>query len=146
MTQVRDDTLVGIGEVARRFGVQPSTLRYYDEFGLLAPAARRAGRRYYGQQELRRLVLIQLYATTGLMSLGQVKEILEGTSSFAGGFRAVAHEHVARLTELIERAERARSTLEHHLACSRDDPSRCPSLEEELQERVDAALVDFKDT
>lgn len=112
MTQVRDGTLVGIGEVARRFGVQPSTLRYYDEFGLLAPAARRAGRRYYGQQELRRLVLIQLYATTGL----------------------------------IERAERARSTLEHHLACSRDDPSRCPSLEEELQERVDAALVDFKDT
>jgi MerR-like DNA binding protein len=36
-----EDELVPIDEVARRFGIQASALRYYERRGLLEPAARR---------------------------------------------------------------------------------------------------------
>ncbi|MGH3694213.1 MAG: MerR family transcriptional regulator [Pseudonocardiaceae bacterium] len=50
--------LISIGQAADRLGLNPSALRYYDERGLVTPAARRAGRRVYGLEELRRLAFI----------------------------------------------------------------------------------------
>ena len=39
--------LLSIGELSDRTGVPTSTLRYYDELGLVRPATRIAGRRRY---------------------------------------------------------------------------------------------------
>jgi len=48
-----------IGEVAERSGFRPSALRYYEEIGLVAPAARTgSGYRRYDDQDLARLTLI----------------------------------------------------------------------------------------
>ena len=41
--------LVPIDEVARRLGLRSSAIRYYEERGLVTPAARHAGRRWYGR-------------------------------------------------------------------------------------------------
>ncbi|MER6008568.1 MerR family transcriptional regulator [Nonomuraea angiospora] len=49
--------LISIGEAARRLRLNTSALRYYEERGLVRPAARHAGRRMYGRTELRRLAL-----------------------------------------------------------------------------------------
>ncbi|WP_158890619.1 MerR family transcriptional regulator [Amycolatopsis anabasis] len=131
-----DDGLVSIGAVAKRFGIQPSALRYYEEQGLLRPAARRAGRRYYGPEELRRLALIQIYTNTGLMSLAQVKEILAATTK-SQKFQEILRSHVELLNQQIARAEHARETLEHHLTCGYEYPMRCPWLLEHLQGVLD---------
>ncbi|MGO8851088.1 MerR family transcriptional regulator [Mycobacterium sp.] len=45
--------LVLIGQAAARLGLSPSTLRCYDERGLVCPPDRRARRRMYGSEELR---------------------------------------------------------------------------------------------
>lgn len=44
--------LVSIGEAARMVGINPSALRYYEERGLVRPAARHAGRRMYAPEQL----------------------------------------------------------------------------------------------
>src|SRR5262245_22462791 len=49
--------LLDIGEVARRSGVPASTLRFYDEQGLIASVGRRGLRRLFEPEVLQRLAL-----------------------------------------------------------------------------------------
>lgn len=50
---------MNIGEVARRSGLAPKTIRYYEAIGLLGPSARTAsGYRAYAEPELRQLRLV----------------------------------------------------------------------------------------
>ena len=48
-----------ISEVAKRLGVRSSTIRYYEEIGILPPAHRLNGQRRYDQKVLYRLAVIQ---------------------------------------------------------------------------------------
>lgn len=49
-----------IGDLARRTGTKVNTIRFYEETGLLPAAARtEAGRRTYGESDLRRLAFIR---------------------------------------------------------------------------------------
>lgn len=48
-----------IGEVARKSGLAASTIRYYESLGLLPAPRRRAGRRIYDGDVLRRLAVIR---------------------------------------------------------------------------------------
>jgi DNA-binding transcriptional MerR regulator len=54
-----------IGEVARRSGVPASTLRFYEEKGLIASVGRRGLRRQFGAGVLERLALIALGRSAG---------------------------------------------------------------------------------
>ncbi|MFI8895478.1 MerR family transcriptional regulator [Streptomyces paradoxus] len=53
-----DDALLDIAEVARRSGLAPSALRFYERKGLVAPAGRNGLRRAYNPDILERLALI----------------------------------------------------------------------------------------
>ena len=51
---------LSIGSLAARSGCNVPTIRYYEEIGLLGPAARRpGGHRTFGEGDLRRLTLIR---------------------------------------------------------------------------------------
>lgn len=51
---------LSIGEVARRSGVKVSTIRYYEQIGLLPTPARTDGnRRYYAKYDVHRLAFIR---------------------------------------------------------------------------------------
>jgi DNA-binding transcriptional MerR regulator len=57
-----------IGELARRTGVSPRALRYYEEQNLLAPARSGSRQRNYTESAVERVHLIrQLYATRELL-------------------------------------------------------------------------------
>ncbi|HBC50949.1 MAG TPA: MerR family transcriptional regulator, partial [Stenotrophomonas maltophilia] len=60
-----------IGEVVKRSGVPASTLRYYEQLGLLQALGRRGLRRQYDERVLERLALIGLGQAAGL-SLQQI--------------------------------------------------------------------------
>lgn len=71
--------MLTISRLAAQFGLSRSTLLYYDSIGLLSPGSRSAkGYRYYSDREARRLRKICLYRKVGL-SLGEIREILDGT-------------------------------------------------------------------
>ncbi len=65
-----------IGEVSRRSGVPPKTLRYYEDIGLLNPPDRdQSGYRDYREAVLDRLGFIRSARALGL-SLGEIRGII----------------------------------------------------------------------
>jgi MerR family copper efflux transcriptional regulator len=133
-------TALPIGDVARRFGIRASALRYYEEIGLLRPAMRRSGRRYYGSAELKRLSLIQLLQDTGRLSLEEIAEVL-GSRTRTKSSRKILNDRIAILNDQIRSAEAAKSYLEYRLSCPRDNPFEgCPDLAKEVSRRLKARL------
>ncbi|MZF84380.1 helix-turn-helix domain-containing protein [Streptomyces sp. SID5643] len=68
-------TDLDIAEVAHRAGVPPSTLRFYEEKGLIASTGRRGLRRQYDPGVLERLALIALGRTAGF-SLDEIAQMI----------------------------------------------------------------------
>ncbi|MEV6771845.1 MerR family transcriptional regulator [Nocardia sp. NPDC051030] len=57
-----------IGELSRRTGVSPRSLRYYEEQGLLTSSRSEAGQRHYSDAEVERVVLIRQMFDAGMSS------------------------------------------------------------------------------
>ncbi|MFI9321714.1 MerR family transcriptional regulator [Kitasatospora aureofaciens] len=66
-----------IGELARRTGVTPRALRYYEEQGLLTPERRPSGYREYGDRDVDAVHGIRTLLAAGLNSAA-IAEILPG--------------------------------------------------------------------
>ena len=65
-----------IGELARRAGINPKTIRYYEEVGVLPPASRLPSRyRQYGDEDVERLEFIRSAKALGV-TLEEIKEVL----------------------------------------------------------------------
>lgn len=115
-TDVRSDTeLVPIDEVARRFGVRASAIRYYEERGLLQPVSRHSGRRWYGPAEIRRLAIVQYWQRAGQMSLEEIGDILAGPAA-TRDWAQIVQERIDALRLQAEQIEAAREHLEHVLS------------------------------
>ncbi len=72
--------LMTIGQLASETQVARTTIQYYEQVGLLAPASRsEAGYRLYTQQELDRVRQITQYRATGL-TLDAIRALIAGAS------------------------------------------------------------------
>lgn len=115
-------TLLSIGELAERTGVATTALRYYDELGLVRPAARASGRRRYAASAVAEVGVILLLREVGF-SLAEIGSLV------AGGERRSWQEIVDRkLAELAEQQHRlgvARAALEHAQRCPAGEPMQC---------------------
>jgi len=66
-----------IGEVARRLGLNPKTIRYYEEIGLLPkPKRTKGGYRQYTEADVGRIDFVHQARALGL-SLATIQEILK---------------------------------------------------------------------
>jgi MerR family copper efflux transcriptional regulator len=103
---------VRVGELAQRSGISATTLRYYEQLGLLRPATRSAsGYRDYPKESLDQLALIRRAKELGF-SLREIKTLLarpRGTSR-----EAVLAAVSAKLTQL-ERERRSLGSKEREL-------------------------------
>ncbi|WP_102143445.1 MerR family transcriptional regulator [Mycobacterium hubeiense] len=131
--------LISIGEAAARFDMSPSALRYYDERGLVSPRERRAGRRMYGPEELRRLALLKIFQRLGL-PLDTAAAVLDAPSE---DWRPRVCQQIAELDEVIAQAKGAQLFLTHALHCPTDHPAReCATMIGALDRLVDGTPVD----
>lgn len=115
-----------IGEVARRAGLRPSAIRYYESIGLLPEPERVAGRRRYPPEALRTLSVVAAAQRAGL-TLTEIRELLataNGQGAVSDQLRAIARRKLPEIEALIERARLVRSWLEAAADC------RCPTLED----------------
>jgi DNA-binding transcriptional MerR regulator len=112
-----------IVEVARRSGVPASTLRFYEEKGLIASIGRRRARRLFDAGVLERLALIALGRASGF-SLDEIGAM------FADGKPRIAREKLlAKADELdrtIRRLAQMRDGLRHAAACRAPTHMECP--------------------
>ncbi len=108
-----------IGEVARRAGIEPSAIRYYEGAGLLHPPARTGGKRRYEESVLDWLALIGLARQAGL-TIAEIRELIAGFAPDtppAERWQALATRKLAEVDALVARAERMRVVLRRALAC-----------------------------
>ena len=115
--------MLSIGEVAKRTGLRPSALRYYEEVGLLSPADRVSGRRHYHASVLDRLSVISCAQSAGF-TIAEIRELLEGEDGAHGAWRSMAERKLAEVNAVIDKAQATRRLLEDSLQCT------CQSLEE----------------
>ena len=67
--------MLSIGEVASRSGVRTSTLRYYEERGLISSERTSGGQRRYARETLRRVAVIRAAQILGL-TLEEIRRAL----------------------------------------------------------------------
>lgn len=88
--------LIKVGEVARLTGLPVRTIHYYEQRGLLEPAARsEAGYRLYGVEEVARLKFINRAKLLGL-TLEEIRELVSLAAECNRG------EIMPRLEEILE--------------------------------------------
>jgi DNA-binding transcriptional MerR regulator len=74
MNSINNEEYFQIGEVSKKLGITPRTIRYYEEFGLLDPPLRiENGIRLYSNEDIRRIKFILKLKELGLT----LKEMLE---------------------------------------------------------------------
>ncbi|WKU48973.1 MerR family transcriptional regulator [Streptomyces sp. VNUA116] len=105
-----NDALMSIGAFARRVGLAPSALRFYDDCDVLRPAYvdDATGYRYYAADQEPRAVLVRRLRAAGI-PLTDAPAVLDGTREEA---RAVLEGHARRARET---AASARSAIEEIL-------------------------------
>ncbi len=109
--------LLRIQEVADETGLTPRSIRYYEELGLLAPAARSEGAyRLYDVDDLERLRFIAGLRNDAGFSLAEIGQLLEDEQARARNrekFRASDDptERRAALVDALGRIDRQLATL-----------------------------------
>jgi DNA-binding transcriptional MerR regulator len=124
--------LLSIGELSERTGVAATALRYYDELGLVRPAARAAGRRRYAASAVRDVGLVVLFREIGF-SLAEIGRFLGGEQHSR---RDMIDHKLAGLAEQQHRIEVARTALEHGRKCPASEPMKCPRFWSIIEDRL----------
>ena len=108
-----------IGEVARRAGIRPSALRYYESAGVLPEPERENGRRRYGPEVLELLAVVRVAQQAGF-TISEIRTLLHGFTTEtppSERWRALASEKLPEVEALIRRAFGMKRLLEWGLRC-----------------------------
>ncbi|WP_411793973.1 helix-turn-helix domain-containing protein [Halomonas sp. A29] len=120
-----------IAEVARRSGLPASTLRYYEEKGLVRSVGRNGLRRLFAENVLERLSLIALGQSAGF-TLEEIGGML-GTKGGPDIDRAQLSAKADELDRTIRRLTAMRDGLRHAAACPAPSHMECPTFQRLLR-------------
>lgn len=107
-----------ISEVAADFHMQPSTLRYYEDIGLLTEVERTSGKRFYRDKHLHRLRTICCFKNAG-MTIAQLQKFFRCEKDEDAHIHEIMElllGQKARLDAQMKQLEQARTHLQRKLA------------------------------
>ncbi|MEM9495448.1 MAG: helix-turn-helix domain-containing protein [Pseudomonadota bacterium] len=120
------DLSIDIADVSRRSGVAASTLRFYEEKGLIASVGRRGQRRLFDAGVLERLALIALGRVAGF-SLAEIAAMFK-----EDGRPEIDRQALTRKADDIDRTIKQltamRDGLRHAAACTAPSHLECPTF------------------
>lgn len=125
--------VIGIGELARRAGCKPETVRYYERIGLVGGASRtEGGQRRYGEQAVRRLTFIRHARDFGF-SVDAVRELLTMSDQPAMPCQevdAIAKHHLEQVESRLTRLCALRDELKRMVSqCAGGKVENCRIIE-----------------
>lgn len=123
--------LLDIAEVASRSGLPPSTLRFYEQKGLIASVGRHGLRRLFGPDVLERLALITLGRIAGF-ALDDLATVFKAGDKP----RIDRHKLAAKADELdrtIRQLAAVREGLRHAASCPAPSHLACPTFQRLLR-------------
>ena len=128
-------TEIDISEVAQQSGLTVSTLRYYEERGLIESIGRRGLRRQFDHQVVERLALIALGRAAGftLDEIGQMFTV-DGRPNID---RSMLMAKADELDDTIRRLTSMSESLRHTAACRAPNHMECASFRSLLRAAVE---------
>lgn len=126
-----------IAEVVKRSGLPASTLRFYEEKGLVRVLNRQGERRRFGPRILDQLALISLGQSAGF-SLEEIRSMLTSNGEPDIDRQAL----LAKADEIDASIKRLRAMsrgLRHAAACPAPSHAECPTFQRLLQAAAAAA-------
>lgn len=113
-----------ISEVARRADVPPTTLRYYEQIGLLPRPVRIGGQRRYDESVLARLEVIRMCKLAGF-SLDEMVLLFNDDAPGRAASRALAEAKLAEIDSHVASLLGARHVIEWGMACTCQSINDC---------------------
>jgi MerR family transcriptional regulator, redox-sensitive transcriptional activator SoxR len=121
-----------IGQLADRFGLKTSAIRYYEANGILPEPARTSGQRRYGPDAVRRMEVLDVAKRAGF-TLDEARVLLQRTEAGTPAHEALRELAARKLPEveaLIERAHAMRAWLVTATGCTCDTLDVCALFNE----------------
>lgn len=130
--------MMDIAEVSRRSGMPPSTLRYYEEKGLIVSTGRNGLRRLFDANVLERLALIAVGRSAGF-SLDEIALMFapDGRPQID---RQMLTDKADELDATIQKLTKMRDGLRHAAACPAPTHMECPTFQRILQAIVSGTV------
>jgi DNA-binding transcriptional MerR regulator len=122
--------VLAIGDLAERTGVAITALRFYDELGLVRPAARVGGQRRYDDSAVRQVGVVLFLREVGF-TLEEIARLVAG-----GAWQSLAKAKLVELERQAADIDAARTALEHALRCPAKEPAACPRFWAIVDERL----------
>ena len=118
---------ISIIQVTQQTGIRPSTLRYYEEIGLLHPTRRVAGRRQYDESVLQRLALIQTGQQAGftLAEVGVLLNNVLDSESGGAGWHELVERKLKEMAAMMRNIESMKRLLEDIMNCDDESLAEC---------------------
>lgn len=131
--------MLDIAEVARRSGVAASTLRFYEEKGLIASIGRQGLRRVFDARVLDQLALIALGRVAGF-SLDEIGAMFrpDGQPDID---RAQLSAKADQIDATVQRLQAMSDGLRHAAVCPAPSHMECPSFRKLIQAAASGALA-----
>jgi len=127
-----------ISEVAKRSGLPASTLRYYEEKGLIASVGRQGLRRLFAPEVLEQLSLISLGQAAGF-SLDEISQMFSADRR-PNIDRKMLGNKADQITAMIKRLRAMSSGLRHAANCPAPNHMECPSFQRLLKAASSGSL------
>ncbi|RKG68750.1 MerR family transcriptional regulator [Corallococcus sp. CA054B] len=131
-------TALDITEVAKRSGVPASTLRFYEERGLIASIGRRGLRRLFGPEVLERLALIAMGRAAGF-SLDEIARMFAPDGRLRIDRKLLAAQ-AEKLDKTIRELSAMRDGLRHAASCPAPSHMECPTFRRLLKGAASGAM------
>jgi len=120
-----------ISEVSKRSGLAASTLRYYEERGLIASVGRQGLRRLFAPEVLEQLALISLGQAAGF-SLDEIAQMFSADRRPSIDRKMLASK-ADQIDAMITRMHAMSDSLRHAANCPAPNHLACPSFQRLLK-------------
>ncbi|MCX5569535.1 MULTISPECIES: Cu(I)-responsive transcriptional regulator [Kaistia] len=125
---------MNIGEASAASGVSAKMIRYYEQIGLIRPAARTdSGYRVYAPSEVETLRFIRRARDLGFSveEMGTLLALWQDKGRESADVKRLALQHVAEIEKRIHELEGMARTLRHLAGhCHGDERPDCPILDD----------------
>jgi MerR family redox-sensitive transcriptional activator SoxR len=120
-----------IGQVATQADVATSTIRYYEQIGLLPEPERVNGQRRYEEDAVQRLGVIRMGQQAGF-TIAEIQSLLNDFPDDAPPsvrWQHMAHKKLAELEEQMRSIQAMKALLEQTLNCQCSTLEECAAVE-----------------
>jgi MerR family redox-sensitive transcriptional activator SoxR len=116
-----------VGEVAKRAGLLPTTLRYYESIGLLPNPARENGSRRYDASIFQRLEMIQTAQQAGF-TLAEIRVLFDEilwNDAPAAKWNSLIQRKLREIDQMLINIQTMKHLLEDILTCDDQNLAEC---------------------